>query len=403
MLIEDFATYEGSEKSSPKLLGEHNCQSVENIPTSGITISYDWIEFTGEMKAEIPLNTFLFYYKDAEHGTKYYNKLYKVSTIMYGEEIEFCELQAKPRPSFLSKHLVQVKLVNRMCYAPRTIEIIQQFLSEFGIEFKNYTRLDIAIDFQQVSIYGSDIQKLMQAFASKQLYLKSKSFKTHSLVSYYTGLSWGSRSSSVKVTLYNKTIEMQKKSSKPWITDLWKEAGFNEDLDVYRLEFSTSKPRVDIVEPESGITLGTYNELDFLDKQKEYVNYLYQQHFQVAYSEKGVRFDRCNRYNLLGSLMEASIFKPVAPCVKPQSNNTHKIMIKKIVMEALFSQKEEDKVLSSYTWELAMKLIDRYSLQKWFAATFDRLRIKSTHMTHWDLINSESIKTKHLKQGEILL
>jgi hypothetical protein len=403
MLVDQVQENTRADKNSPKLSGEHNCQNISCIPKSGIAVSYDWIEFTGVMpKQSLPESTFLFSHKEAEHGTKQYNKLYKVSTIRYGEELEFAELQTQPRPRFLAKDLVQVKLANRICYTPDTLKAIEQFLNEYGIQFKNYTRLDIAIDFQEVAEYGNDIQKLMQAFAAKKLYLKSKSMKTHSLVSRYTGMTWGSRSSGVAATLYNKTEEMQKKSSKPWITDLWKEARFIEDMDVYRLEFSTTKPRVDIVDPETGITLGTYSEVNFLDRQKEYLNFLYQQHFQVAHYEEGVRFDRCKRYNLLGSLMEASVFRSVTACIKPQSTNRKKSFIKELVMAASFFAKEGDKVQASYTWELVSKYVEQYSLQKWFGNTYDRLQIKSTYMTHWDMVNSESIKFNALKQAKLV-
>ena len=49
-----------------------------------------------------------------------------------------------------------------------------------------------------------------------------------------------------------------------------------------------------------------------------------------------------------------------------------------------------------------MKMVERYSLENWFAKTFARLQIESTYMTHWDVINSENIKTQNLKQGNLL-
>ena len=369
---------------------------------STVTLAYDWIEFTGESESiNLTGNYFLYSVEKQNHGTPYFQELYKVSTIVHGETLEFATLEIKPRPSFLSDNLVKVKLHNRFCYTPNLVESVKSFCREFGIRFKHYTRLDYAIDFQEVNQFGDNIQLLLHRFASKELILKGRSMTVHSSVSQYNGITWGARSSGLSMTLYNKTTELNKKSGKPWITGLWLQAGFDFERPVYRLEFSTKNPRYDIVSHE-GETLGSYADIEFLDRFNEYLNYLYNNYFQVGIAEPGKRFSRLQRYSPLALFVGATQYRPQRSCIKPQSTNIKKTVVKNIVLEAMFLQRKGKKVEASYAWQMAMHYVDRYSLNRWFDKTFDRLCIKSTHMTHYDIITSESIKYHNLKQGTIL-
>lgn len=390
-------------KCPPKLSGGHNCHSLTNL--QNITYAYDWIEFTA-IASDVDLmsrHTFLYETEKAEHGTPYFRELYKVSTIIHGEVLPFANIETCPRPSFLDTNLVRVKLHNRFCYSPALTASVKQFCREFGLTFKNYTRIDYAVDFQSVSGFA-DVQGLLHAFASKAFVMKGKGMRVFSGVKLYTGITWGSRASGVAMTLYNKSFEMAKKGEKPWINDLWKCAGFDLNAPVYRLEFSTKKPRVDMVSVD-GETYGTYGEIDFLDRFDAHLSYLYDIHFNVAIAEPGKRHSRCVRYSPFDLMMGVNIFRPQTTCIKPQGNNIKKTVIKNLVFEGLLMQHRGQRVEASYCWELAMHYVDRYSLQRWWAKAFDRLQIKSCYMTHWDIINTEatldSVKKHTLKQAEI--
>lgn len=348
----------------------------------------------------MPNSPFLFAYQKQDTGTAYYHELYKITTIISGVEVDFGTIQRKPRPSFLDSGLVQVKLHNRLCYSPDIVASVKAFCREFGIEFKNYTRIDYAVDFQRVNEYGADIQRLLHAFASRELVLKGKAMKVHSGVKSYTGITWGSRASGVSISMYNKTVEMNKKTSKPWILAMWEEGGFDMEADTYRLEISTKKPRFDAVD-EDGLLLGTYTDIDFLNSFEPYFDFLYRTQFQVAKAVPGVRFARCEKYTAFVLFSAATSFRPRTQCTKPQSSNIKKTVIKNIVFEAMLLQHRGQRVEASYAWELAMRYVDRYSLQKWWGKTFERLNIKSSALTHWDIVNNESILKHTLKEAEI--
>jgi hypothetical protein len=50
-------------------------------------------------------------------------------------------------------------------------------------------------------------------------------------------LEFGLHSSPISCSIYNKTVEIRQKSRKTWFYDLWKESGWDETSEVWRVEF----------------------------------------------------------------------------------------------------------------------------------------------------------------------
>ncbi|WP_439516411.1 hypothetical protein [Sediminibacterium sp.] len=368
-------------------------------PSVTYAMGFDWIEFTciSDLNG-LPNHPFLFSHEHTGHGTKYFNDLYRVETIVHGETFPFAEIEVKPRPSFLDPCLVKVKISNRFCYSPDILESINKFLSEYRLTFKNYVRLDMFVDVQHLNEYGDDIQSFMQHCAARKLVMKGKSMKVHHKRNEVQTITWGSRSSGTSITMYNKTVEMLKKSWKPWIESLWKESGFNPELDTYRLEYSVKKPKTDIVS-EWGETIGLFSDVTLISKFNDLLLYYHNTHFQLAINKEGERFSRLQRFHPF--IFDATIFRPKTTCIRPQSNNYTKAYIKRLAIDAMFYQKEGNRIHSTYLYNHLMELVHRYSLQKWFNDKFYWLNLKNSNLTVFDVYLQQHMKSTPLTQSEI--
>src|SRR5690606_38232495 len=95
-------------------------------------------------------------------------------------------------------------------------------------------------------------------------------------------MTWGSRSSGLKTTLYNKTREMKAKTDKPYIREAWKVAGFDLRRNTWRLEFSMSG---DSHGYECGGMKRKFSDMDFdsLGVKQMVAEMLIQKYFTFAY------------------------------------------------------------------------------------------------------------------------
>ncbi|SKA21229.1 hypothetical protein [Sediminibacterium ginsengisoli] len=393
----------------PDYQGSKNAtgETFTQITRPGVTycMGFDWLEFTAHADLNhLPEQPFLFQHENTGHGTKYFTELWRIDTIVHGEVLPFAELEMLPRPSFLAKNLVKVKIANRFCYSPDLHVNIENFCREYSLTFLNYTRVDLFIDVQQIAGYSTNIQAFMLDCASRKLVMKGKSMKIHYSRNEVTGITWGSRSSGTAITMYNKTEEMIKKTWKPWIEQLWKESHFDMDTDVYRIEFSLKKPRNLIVESidqtgEDPQSLFDFTDMNLLSKFTSLLSYYYHHHFQMAYNEPGVRFSRMKRYTPL--ILEATPYFSTSVCVKPKSTNYTKSFIKRLAIDALFYQKKGDCLQSSFILDHVLGVVERYSLGKWFHEKFHWLNLRRSQKSVFDYINNDLIKTQMLSETQI--
>ena len=361
-------------------------------------VGIDWLEFTAESKEDnLPFLPGLYQHESCGHGSKYYNELYNIYTKVDGETYQFGQLQTKPRPTFLSPRLVQFKLDNRFCYTQDIASHIERFCNDYNLEFKNITRLDLFIDFQAISGHEMEIQEFLGLCASRKIIMKAKSMSTYHSRNYITGITWGSRSSGVSVTCYNKSLEMEKKTEKPWIRKLWDMANFDRGIDTYRLEFSLKKPKTDIVNFEAE-TLSNFNDISLVNKVKPLIDYCINKHFQLAINEPGIRFSRLQRFYPIN--MEDSTYYHATWCEKPKSSNYTKAYIKRIVSDYLF-YKKDDKILSNFMLDHLLITVNKHGLNAWFERKYHWLQIKDSLNTIQDLIQSTYHMKTPMKQTKI--
>ena len=211
----------------------------------------DWSPLDGDQLAP---NFVRFSYKKEDFGTRCFSEFYRVR--MPNDEggiDEFAEVQAKPYSSILPSYVVMVRFVNRTLYLPNFWELAEEFLEQNKFSCRSISRIDICADFNQFETMTP--KALIEGFASKKfrhigrgvgaLYFNhgigvEKDEFDRPIKDYgvqYNGLSFGTHSSDAHVYLYNKTLELDTQSDKPWIRDIWSNAGLDVKH-VWRLEVS---------------------------------------------------------------------------------------------------------------------------------------------------------------------
>lgn len=218
-------------------------------------VSIDWLAFyvkfdSGHFeRVAIPNGAFAgtldWGYRKAEHGTKQFGELWHI----YHCGEPFAELQSEPYSGVLEQGTGIVKFDNRLLYTVNMWYYIDMFLLEHHISIISISRVDLCADFNRFKDY--DCIKFVSDFMTEKLRHKGRgvgaSYFNHyatrngkfsKAVLKYTGLSFGSRQSGVRVYLYNKSFELLTVKNKPYIRDFWQAAGLDITKDVWRLEVS---------------------------------------------------------------------------------------------------------------------------------------------------------------------
>lgn len=366
------------------------------------TICWDWVEFTALFKtaAIMPNSTFLFNHKESKSRSPYYKTVYDITTIIEGKELDFGKLMVCPRVDFIDPNICQFKLDNRFCYSNNIISTLQQFLTEYELTFKNYTRLDCAIDFQETNDYSTP-QIIMDAFKTNEIIIKNKGN-----IAYYENfkvlntIRFGSSASDTSTTFYNKTYEMKVKTEKPHIIKMWLDAGFDPEKDVYRLEFRNKKTTKDIV-THQGEFMGNFEDLLFLDNLEAYTKFNYTNHFDTYYATNK-RISRCEKLNMLD--LTKSPYKAQQLSLKDQSNNYKKSYIKKLAVDALFYQKKRDHIQATMCYNHLKDCVINANLQNWFHKKVNNwLMLEIQKATIYDLIHTSKLNEINIIQSQLNL
>lgn len=186
-----------------------------------------------------------FDYKHESFGTRCFSEFYRVRIANEdGGWDEFAEVQAKPYSSILPEYAIIVRFCNRTLYMPNFWELAEDFMQQNEFSCQGISRIDICADFNDFATLSPI--SLIEGFAAKRFRHIGRGvgalYFNHQVVHkqyglHYTGLSFGTHSSDAHVYLYNKTFELDTQGDKPWIREIWRNAGL-DIRNVWRLEVS---------------------------------------------------------------------------------------------------------------------------------------------------------------------
>lgn len=400
---------------SPTLTGEqksHIKAPLKTANNSFLTIYTDWVEFTA-IKTVYSFTQKKFTLKLEDTGTAYFRELY---TIYYGDSV-IGTFENIPRPGFLDPNLVKIKLDNSINYCHDVYLVVKDLIEDFQLIFKNFSRLDYAIDFQELPGFKS-VQSFLQGIASGNIRMKGKQTEVYKEAVTYqydlklwrdcdeiTGVAFGKRISGLRTSIYNKTKELRRQKDKPYIREAWAQRqGFDSSKDVYRLEFSCKKPRWENISDE-GETIGGFEGIELLKYINEYANFLIHSNlFYKIKKSKNLNEVRISRTKGFALLMkeQVSIFKRVYSVIKRAANNYKKSTLKHLTFEALFQQKKGNKLYASASWELIKSIACRWQLMDWLRNTFEYLNVDITAFTALDEFTAKELKDWKFKAGSFV-
>lgn len=299
--------------------------------------------------------------KERDYGTRQYTQMFTLcENGIPCYEIRRDPLSKKSQGGIMADRASHIRFVNRICYLDNPILPFMEFLTRFHYTFKNITRFDLALDFQLfddgekpehfVSRYMSgEISKLHQSKLATYGIEKNKPDKTEEgwdVASHgedawnarkWNSLKWGAPTSAISTKLYNKTMELSREGhDKPYIRDAWDDCELNEDLPVWRIEFSVKSQKRHMVEKDSGQLLEiTLEQLASRELLLFHFYSFFAEYFDfriVDYNSKGeaVRKDRCPRLTLFYIGKDDEAYKPITLSNKQDSTRTDKLLIKRL-------------------------------------------------------------------------
>lgn len=166
--------------------------------------------------------------------------------VMDSHGIKILTLLWKPYSAIIKPYIMTVQVANIGLYTNQiksSLDLLKQIV---WCQFNSLGRIDICCDFEMTA----ERIKMVKHLNSGHYYVERKSegsvfwheiSRKDKQKKNIHCLSWGSKTTEIKVKLYNKTRELGVGSTdeveKPWIVDEWEKAHIDK-LNAWRLEFS---------------------------------------------------------------------------------------------------------------------------------------------------------------------
>lgn len=260
-----------------------------------------------------------FHVEEREYGTPMYNEMF---TLYDHFDEPLIEIRRDPKSAetrqingLFDPRSCHVRLSNRTCYFANPVQLLQQFIEQYGLHYQRISRVDICYDFTTFD-YGDNPADFMRRYM-KNRYTKinQANISAHGADAWggrtWNSVSWGSKKSMVGTKFYNKKLELSEARDKPYIRQAWRAAGLVDDeylltkdgnpVDIWRVEFSVKSGTRNwfIMENEQGKKKriqSVRNTLDVYDtKEKLWQMFLSlaDHYFHFKKFEEGKRKDLC--------------------------------------------------------------------------------------------------------------
>lgn len=247
------------------------------------SVCFDWVQFCGRASSPLPVEN-CSYPTLKVCRNEGHTRVFQIVCAVY-EKARFCSSHRDellftmchtPFSAILAQNLCQLKVENRRLYEFGFVNRVAKACKELGVEFNNFTRLDISVDFYEFANKMTP-PTFIDLFLKRKLVKKgSRQFNlwgnaAHSACELrnfkgnwnadkheYYCISFGKPQSDVHVKLYNKSKEIREQcniegSKKFYIKRYWKANGLKSNADVWRLEFSITRRSMTLVETDTGV------------------------------------------------------------------------------------------------------------------------------------------------------
>ena len=289
----------------------------------------------------------LFQEKVLPYRSKMFGKLVE----LYWNSDLICILSMQPATGVLNEKLIQIKYSNKLLYHSGLFDFIKMVESDLDLKFIGFSRLDLAHDFNTFS-NNLDPELFIKKVACEK-YIK-KGLANFKFIAknrsrlMFQYLKIGSDKSELVGYLYNKSAELEEVKNKPYIRDVWNLNNIDQNIDVWRLEFSIKGNSWNMIDNTTG---ENFSHTTTLLENKDLLIKIYgtclEKIFTFYYNEKKIRKDRNQKLELLPEFKNVILLEKWSE--KFDSSRSDRIMINKLlsVWDALRNA-EKDKGMLYY-------------------------------------------------------
>lgn len=302
---------------------------------SNRTLQVDWLSLYCKGRPAI-VERFDLRFEKVKFGTQHFKDFVRLIDTETNEYIG--DMQYNPKTPIIPDDAVIMRFENRQLYKEDWQSLVNETVFKMNFDIKNISRIDICADFQS---FANKLlpQNLIKGFVENR-YLKVgvKKYALQGEQVYsgghkYAYLRFGKRDSGVAVYLYNKSLEMREVKNKPYIVETWRKAGFREDRDVWRLEFSVDPSKIKIFGKNNDFELELYKLIQhslMTERQiAELFDTLVEKYFDFRINDANTRIDRMERVKLFKNIPTETL-RVKAVTDHAQSNRMDKILVKKL-------------------------------------------------------------------------
>jgi hypothetical protein len=296
-------------------------------------ISIDWLGINVKNKHSIFNFSPKYRFENLGISTRHFTQ---VENVFLGKEL-ICSITHTPhKNSVIPLETIQVKFDNSFLYELNLKQRVELFLSENNLVFTSLSRFDICYDFNKFS-NGWTGEKFVNNYSKEIIERKAHGHYTISGRKSKDGrkenyLAFGSRTSDTRMYMYDKTLELSEKKSKPYIKKLWLKNGLDTES-VWRVEFSMTNFNKGFANKDTGETLFCMNNLDCLLQKNvhrifKFLYFKYMFFYKTAAAKSNV--SRNNRIKLIAEFETGERLDWFELREKESSSRTEKIILKRI-------------------------------------------------------------------------
>ncbi|MDL5046518.1 replication initiation factor domain-containing protein [Oscillatoria amoena NRMC-F 0135] len=307
-------------KADPRELygGQNYITELQKLAKTRYSISLDWLKLycTGETytEKEVIVGDFVLSHKG--YGMGIYSDSYEV----YDGGVKIGMFHCNPKSDKIMKpDASHIEIENSLLYTDFWLPVVEDLTASLGVEIKNYTRVDIALDGL------NHIPDFLNVYAKQQAGRKGfhclGKAKWNSLVLDHSNLKYrafkiGSNTSDKQVTIYNKTKELEN-SNKTYIKKFWEKNGVDTSGDVWRVEMRLKGDELKLIKELSIQQLNDSRKLEqvFCHKSKKF--------FEFTIHDSDTNITRQERLKLIHFHRDA--MEPLDKNEKPLTDGRYKM------------------------------------------------------------------------------
>ncbi|PSL43415.1 hypothetical protein CLV51_108104 [Chitinophaga niastensis] len=333
----------------------------------------DWLQVHVKCPIEIGAkDNFTYHTEKTDYQTRQFREVYEISVLMPNGTYERCAVLAcKPHAAFLGNDMGLLKIENKFLYQSSLKEFVVNLLDQYSFRFHAISRMDVALDFTHFS-GGMPPEDLIKNFLQEKYLKKNKAKFTitgnHLEKNSYDYLRFGSKTSEINYYLYNKSKELLDNKDKPWIRQMWLDAGFHKDAQVWRIEFSMKSSCKELLDFDFGETVAC-KALAIVDNETSFTLFktLFFKYFSFVENNQGTRKDRMKDVVLLHLDKPNTVILRLTE--KIESSRMDKVVIKRFEAHNQYL-KTIDKNYFLYGAKSLMEFLIQRNLIEWYLQHF---------------------------------